>query len=119
MTLVHHRSDRECPVRCFFDRRIDKGGRRILVVVLFGTIVFGLASLLDQAVFGRHAPFWATCTQVFLMPYVAVAVRRLLETSLLFQPALLKRGMLTATSSGAQPSRKGSRLGSYHRDLKK
>ena len=31
-------------------------------------------------------------------------------TSLLFRTALLKRGMLTATSSGAQPSHKGSFL---------
>ena len=45
--------------------------------VLFGAIVFGLASLLDHAAFGRDALFWAICTLVFLMPYVAVAVRRL------------------------------------------
>ena len=49
--------------------------------VLFGTIVFGLASFLDQAVFGGHSLFWATCTLVFLMPYVAVAVRRLHDTN--------------------------------------
>jgi uncharacterized membrane protein YhaH (DUF805 family) len=43
--------------------------------------MFGLASLLDHAAFGRHALFWATCTLVFLMPYVAVAVRRLHDTN--------------------------------------
>ncbi len=49
--------------------------------VLFGTVMFGLASLLDHAAFGRHAIFWATCTLVFLIPYVAVAVRRLHDTN--------------------------------------
>jgi uncharacterized membrane protein YhaH (DUF805 family) len=48
--------------------------------VLFGSIVFGLASLLDYAAFGRHATFWATCTLVLMVPYVAVAVRRLHDT---------------------------------------
>jgi len=49
--------------------------------VLFGTIVFGLAGLLDHAAFGRHALFWSTCTMVLLLPYVAVAVRRLHDTN--------------------------------------
>ena len=48
--------------------------------VLFGTIAFGLASLLDHAAFGRDALFWAICTIVFLIPYAAVAVRRLHDT---------------------------------------
>jgi len=57
------------------------GGREYWWFVLFGTIVFGLASLLDHAAFGRHALFWVTCTLVFLIPYVAVAVRRLHDTN--------------------------------------
>jgi uncharacterized membrane protein YhaH (DUF805 family) len=48
--------------------------------VLFGTIMFGLAMLLDHAAFGRDALF-AVCTLVFVMPYVAVAVRRLHDTN--------------------------------------
>jgi uncharacterized membrane protein YhaH (DUF805 family) len=53
------------------------GGTEYWWFVLFGTIVFGLASLLDHAAFGRDALFGAICTLVFLMPYLAVAVRRL------------------------------------------
>ena len=64
---------------CTFSGRA--GGSEYWWFVLFGTIVFGLASLVDQAAFGRHALFWATCTLVFLMPYVAVAVRRLHDTN--------------------------------------
>jgi uncharacterized membrane protein YhaH (DUF805 family) len=45
--------------------------------VLFGAIVFGFAGLLDHAMFGRDALFWEICTLVFLVPYIAVAVRRL------------------------------------------
>jgi uncharacterized membrane protein YhaH (DUF805 family) len=56
------------------------GGTEYWWFVLFGTIVFGLASLLDHAAFGRHALLWATYTLVLLMPYVAVAVRRLHDT---------------------------------------
>jgi uncharacterized membrane protein YhaH (DUF805 family) len=56
------------------------GGSEYWWFVLFGTIVFGLASLVDHAAFGRHAIFWATCTLVLLLPYVAVAVRRLHDT---------------------------------------
>jgi uncharacterized membrane protein YhaH (DUF805 family) len=48
--------------------------------VLFGTIVFALACLLDHAAFGRHSLLWSTCTLVLLMPYAAVAVRRLHDT---------------------------------------
>jgi uncharacterized membrane protein YhaH (DUF805 family) len=57
------------------------GGSEYWWFVLFGTIMFGLASLLDRAAFGRDALFWAICTLVFLMPYVAVAVRRLHDTN--------------------------------------
>jgi uncharacterized membrane protein YhaH (DUF805 family) len=57
------------------------GGAEYWWFVLFGTIVFGLASLLDHAAFGREALFWAACTLVFLIPYVAVAVRRLHDTN--------------------------------------
>jgi uncharacterized membrane protein YhaH (DUF805 family) len=53
------------------------GGTEYWWFVLFGTIVFGLASLLDHAVFGRDALIGALCTLVFLMPYVAFPVRRL------------------------------------------
>jgi uncharacterized membrane protein YhaH (DUF805 family) len=56
------------------------GGTEYWWFVLFGTIVFGLASLLDHAAFGRDALFGAICTLVFLMPYLAVAVRRLHDT---------------------------------------
>ena len=56
------------------------GGTEYWWFVLFGTIVFGLASLLDHAAFGRDALFWAICTIVFLIPYAAVAVRRLHDT---------------------------------------
>jgi uncharacterized membrane protein YhaH (DUF805 family) len=56
------------------------GGTDYWLFVLFGTIVFGLAILLDHVVFGRDALFGAICTLVFLMPYVAVAVRRLHDT---------------------------------------
>ena len=56
------------------------GGSEYWWFVLFGTIVFGLASLLDHAVFGRDALFGTICALVFLMPYVAVAVRRLHDT---------------------------------------
>jgi uncharacterized membrane protein YhaH (DUF805 family) len=48
--------------------------------VLFGTIAFALACLFDRAAFGHHALLWATCTLVFLVPYAAVAVRRLHDT---------------------------------------
>ena len=57
------------------------GGSEYWWFVLFGTIVFGLASLLDHAAFGRDALFGAICTLVFLMTYVAVAVRRLHDTN--------------------------------------
>lgn len=57
------------------------GGSEYWWFVLFGAIMFGLACLLDHAAFGRHALFWATCTLVFLMPYAAVAVRRLHDTN--------------------------------------
>jgi uncharacterized membrane protein YhaH (DUF805 family) len=56
------------------------GGTEYWWFVLFGTIVFGLASLLDHAAFGRDALFWAICTIVLLIPYAAVAVRRLHDT---------------------------------------
>ena len=64
---------------CTFSGRA--GGSEYWWFVLFGTIVFGLAILLDQAAFGRHAFFWAACTLVFLLPYHAVAVRRLQDTN--------------------------------------
>jgi uncharacterized membrane protein YhaH (DUF805 family) len=64
---------------CTFSGRA--GGTEYWWFVLFGTIVFGLASLLDRAAFGGHALFWAACTLVFLMPYHAVAVRRLQDTN--------------------------------------
>ncbi len=57
------------------------GGTEYWWFVLFGTIVFGLASLLDHAAFGRDALFGAIGTLVFLMPYIAVAVRRLHDTN--------------------------------------
>jgi len=57
------------------------GGTEYWWFVLFGTFVFGLAGLLDHAAFGRDALFWATCTLVFVMPYLAVAVRRLHDTN--------------------------------------
>ena len=57
------------------------GGTEYWWFVLFGPIVFGLASLLDHAVFGRDALFGAICALVFLMPYLAVAVRRLHDTN--------------------------------------
>ncbi len=57
------------------------GGTEYWWFVLFGTIVFGLASLVDHAAFGRQALFWGTCTLVFLTPYVALAVRRLHDTN--------------------------------------
>jgi len=53
------------------------GGSEYWWFVLFGVIAFGLAGLLDQAAFGRHALLWAACTLVLLVPYAAVAVRRL------------------------------------------
>ena len=56
------------------------GGTEYWWFVLFGTIAFGLASLFDHAAFGRDALLWGICTLVFLMPYVAVAVRRLHDT---------------------------------------
>jgi uncharacterized membrane protein YhaH (DUF805 family) len=56
------------------------GGSEYWWFVLVGVIAFGLACLLDHAAFGRHAFFWASCTAVFLMPYAAVAVRRLHDT---------------------------------------
>ncbi|HEY1728403.1 MAG TPA: DUF805 domain-containing protein [Candidatus Baltobacteraceae bacterium] len=56
------------------------GGTEYWWFVLFGTIVFGLASLLDHALFERDALFWAI-SLVFLMPYLAVAVRRLHDTN--------------------------------------
>ncbi|MBD5604880.1 MAG: DUF805 domain-containing protein [Candidatus Eremiobacteraeota bacterium] len=64
---------------CTFDGRA--GGTEYWWFVLFGTVMFGLASLLDRAAFGHHALFWAGCTLAFLMPYVAVAVRRLHDTN--------------------------------------
>jgi uncharacterized membrane protein YhaH (DUF805 family) len=57
------------------------GGAEYWWFVLFGTIAFGLASLLDHAAFGRDALFWAICSLVFLVPYSAVAVRRLHDTN--------------------------------------
>jgi uncharacterized membrane protein YhaH (DUF805 family) len=63
---------------CTFGGRA--GGSEYWWFVLFGVIVFGLASLLDHAALGRHALFWATCTLMLLMPYVALAVRRLHDT---------------------------------------
>ena len=57
------------------------GGTEYWWFVLFGAIVFGLASLLDHAVFGRDALFGAICALVFLMPSLAVAVRRLHDTN--------------------------------------
>jgi len=66
--------------RCFtFSGRA--GGTEYWWFVLFGTIVFGLAGVLDEAAFGRHALLWGACSLVFLMPYVAVAVRRLQDTN--------------------------------------
>ena len=56
------------------------GGSEYWWFVLFGTIMFGLACLFDHAAFGRHSLFWTTCTLVFLMPYIAVAIRRLHDT---------------------------------------
>jgi len=53
------------------------GGTEYWWFVLFGTFVFGLASFLDHAAFGRDALFVGICTLVFMMPYLAVAVRRL------------------------------------------
>jgi uncharacterized membrane protein YhaH (DUF805 family) len=64
---------------CTFSGRA--GGTEYWWFVLFGTIVFGLASLLDHAVFGRDALLGAICALVFLMPYFAVAVRRLHDTN--------------------------------------
>jgi uncharacterized membrane protein YhaH (DUF805 family) len=43
--------------------------------------MFGFAGLLDHAAFGRDALSWGICTLVFLMPYAAVAVRRLHDTN--------------------------------------
>ena|SRR5579872_881666 len=63
---------------CTFNGRA--GGTEYWLFVLFGTIVFGLAILLDHAVFGRDVLF-GICTLVFLMPYLAVAVRRLHDTN--------------------------------------
>jgi uncharacterized membrane protein YhaH (DUF805 family) len=56
------------------------GGTEYWWFVLFGTIVFGLAILLDRSAFGRDAFFGLICSLVFLMPYHAVAVRRLHDT---------------------------------------
>jgi uncharacterized membrane protein YhaH (DUF805 family) len=64
---------------CTFSGRA--GGTDYWWFVLFGTIAFGLACLLDYAAFGRHALFWTTCSVVFLLPYAAVAVRRLHDTN--------------------------------------
>jgi uncharacterized membrane protein YhaH (DUF805 family) len=63
---------------CTFSGRA--GGTEYWWFVLFGTIAFALACLLDHAAFGRHAAFWTTCTLVLLVPYVALAVRRLHDT---------------------------------------
>jgi uncharacterized membrane protein YhaH (DUF805 family) len=63
---------------CTFSGRA--GGSEYWWFVLFGTIVFGLACLIDRAAFGRHELFWATSTLGLLMPYAAVAVRRLHDT---------------------------------------
>ncbi len=57
------------------------GGTEYWWFVLFGTIVFCLAILLDRAAFGRDALFGAICTIVFLMPYASVAARRLHDTN--------------------------------------
>ncbi len=57
------------------------GGSEYWWFVLFGLIAFGFASLLDRAAFGRNSFFWAVCTLVFLVPYIAVAVRRLHDTN--------------------------------------
>ncbi|HEV8022906.1 MAG TPA: DUF805 domain-containing protein [Candidatus Lustribacter sp.] len=57
------------------------GGTEYWWFVLFGVIVFGLAILLDHALFGRDALFGAMCTLVFIVPYSAVAVRRLHDTN--------------------------------------
>jgi uncharacterized membrane protein YhaH (DUF805 family) len=62
-----------------FDGR--SGGTEYWWFVLFGTLAFGVAGLLDHAAFGRNALAWAVCTLVFLMPYAAVAVRRLHDTN--------------------------------------
>ncbi len=64
---------------CTFSGRA--GGSEYWWFVLFGTIMFGVASLLDHATFGRHGLLWAACTLVFVMPYAAVAVRRLHDTN--------------------------------------
>ena len=64
---------------CTFSGRA--GGTEYWWFVLFGVIVFGLAWLFDHAFFGRDALFWAICTLVFLIPYSAVAVRRLHDTN--------------------------------------
>ncbi len=64
---------------CTFGGRA--GGTEYWWFVLFGTIVFGLAGLLDHAAFGRSAVFWACCTLVLVLPYAAVAVRRLHDTN--------------------------------------
>jgi uncharacterized membrane protein YhaH (DUF805 family) len=64
---------------CTFSGRA--GGTEYWWFVLFGTIVFGLASLLDHAAFGRDALLRAICTLVLLTPYLAVAVRRLHDTN--------------------------------------
>jgi len=63
---------------CTFGGRA--GGTEYWWFVLFGLIAFGFASLLDHAALGRHGLLWATCTLMLLMPYVAVAVRRLHDT---------------------------------------
>lgn len=57
------------------------GGTEYWWFVLFGTIVFGLALLLDHALFGHDALFASICTLVFVVPYFAVAVRRLHDTN--------------------------------------
>jgi len=57
------------------------GGTEYWWFVLFGTIVFALAIGLDHVAFGHDALFGAMCTLVFLMPYIAVAVRRLHDTN--------------------------------------
>jgi len=57
------------------------GGTEYWWFVLFGAVAFGVASLLDRATFGHDSLFGAICTLVLLMPYIAVAVRRLHDTN--------------------------------------
>jgi len=63
---------------CSFDGRAGRSD--YWWFVLYGLIGFGFASIVDHAAFGHHALFWAACTLAFLVPYAAVAVRRLHDT---------------------------------------